>query len=93
MHKWIYLVIAGLVAVFIYMVSMPFIMLYQDHVEPVEAVNYYIPEAGLESHYHKEVELAKGQRARAKEAQEKERMELKSEVDVDIKTEVDALKP
>ncbi len=91
MHKWIYLVIAGLVAVFIYMVSMPFIMLYQDHIEPVEEVNYYIPEAGLEAHYHKEVELAKGQRARAKEA--KEREALKSEVDADIKTEVEALKP
>lgn len=91
MHKWIYLVIAGLVIVFIYMVSMPFIMLYQDHIEPTEEVNYYIPEAGLESHYHKEVELAKGKRAREREAQE--RAEIKSEVDADVKEEMEALKP
>ena len=67
MHKWIYFVIAALVAVFIYMVSMPFIMLYQDHQEPIEEVNYYIAEEGLEAHYHKEVEMAKGRKARRAE--------------------------
>lgn len=84
MHKWIYLVIAGLVAVFIYMVSMPFIILYQDAQEPIEEVNYYIPEEGLQSHYHKEVELAKGKRARAAEAA------IEAESDIESSTEIKA---
>lgn len=75
MHKWIYFVVAALVAVFIYMVSMPFIMLYQDHQEPIEEVNYYIAEEGLEAHYHKEVEMAKGRKARRAEAQQEKSAE------------------
>ena len=52
MHKWIYFVVAALVAVF-----------------------YYIAEEGLEAHYHKEVEMAKGRKARRAEAQQEKSAE------------------
>ncbi len=68
MHKLVYLLFAALIAVFIYMVTMPLLMLYEDQAEEVEEVTYYMPQEGLEAHYHKEVEMAKGRRARAAEA-------------------------
>ena len=60
MHRFIYLIYAGLVIALIYMVVMPFVLLYDDKTEVVGEVSYYIPEEGLQSHYHKEVELTKG---------------------------------
>lgn len=60
MHRFIYLLYAALVAALIYMVTMPFILLHDDKTEEVGEVSYYIPEEGLQSHYHKEVELTKG---------------------------------
>lgn len=91
MHKWIYFVIIVLIAIFIYMVSMPFVMLYNDDKQPIEEVSYYLPEGGLESQFHKEVEMAKGKRARAKEAaeakaQEEAQSESNSETVLEIET-------
>lgn len=60
MHRLIYLLYAALIAGLIYMVSMPFILLHEDKTEEVGEVSYYIPEEGLQSHYHKEVEMSKG---------------------------------
>lgn len=60
MHRFIYLLYAALIAALIYMVTMPFILIHDDKNEEVGEVTYYIPEAGLESHYHKEVEMTKG---------------------------------
>ncbi len=60
MHRFIYLLYAALIAGLIYMVAMPFILLHEDKTEEVGEVSYYIPEEGLQSHYHKEVELTKG---------------------------------
>lgn len=69
MHKLVYLLFIVLVAGLIYMITMPFIMLYEDQQAIVEEeVTYFIPEGGLQSHYHKEVEMAKGKRAREREA-------------------------
>lgn len=60
MHRLIYLLYAALVAGLIYMVVMPFMLLHDDKTEEVGEVTYYIPEDGLQTHYHKEVEMTKG---------------------------------
>ncbi|UNM96890.1 hypothetical protein MMG00_03295 [Ignatzschineria rhizosphaerae] len=60
MHRFIYLIYAGLVIALVYMVVMPFVLLHDDKTEEVGEVSYYIPEEGLQSHYHKEVEMTKG---------------------------------
>ena len=75
MHKLVYLLFAALIAVFIYMVTMPLLMLYEDQAEEVEEVTYYMPQEGLEAHYHKEVEMAKGRKARRAEAQQEKSAE------------------
>ncbi len=60
MRKLFYIFFAVLVVGLIYMITMPFIMLYEDHAEEIEVVEYYVPDTGLESLYHREVELTKG---------------------------------
>lgn len=63
MHRFfLSLLFLGMVGVFIYMVTMPFLLHYNDQTEDVGEVTYYIPEAGLESQFHREVELTKGRK-------------------------------